>query len=69
MGERRQVSRRANGAACRNARVDIVVDQRAERFDQLETNAREPLGQCNDLHQHDQANDLVFEVLPDTDGM
>ncbi len=67
--ERRQVARGADRALGRYPRIDVVIDQRAQRVDQLEPYAGETLGQRDDFHQHDQAHDVVAEVLPDTDRM
>ena len=64
-----QIARRSNRAARRNARIDVVVDQRAKPLDQFDAHTGETFGERYDLDQHDQPDDLVVEVLPHADGV
>ena len=67
--ERCKVARRANRSLGGNPRIDVVIDQCAERIDQFEPHARETFRERDDLHQHDQAHDVVAQVFADADRM
>ncbi len=63
----RKVAGRAHGAFGRNSRIHVVVDQRAQRVHELEPHARKSFGQRYYLHEHDQAHDVIVEVLANAD--
>ena len=69
MRERRQIAGGANRAARRNARVDVVVDQLAEQFDEFDPHAGKAFRKRDDFHEHDEPNDIVVEILADADSM
>ena len=66
VSERCEIARCTDRSFGRNAGVDLVIDQGAQRFDELEPHPRKPLRQRNDLHQHDQSHDVVIEIDADT---
>ncbi len=65
VGQRREVARGADRALGRNPRIHVVVYQRAQCVYQLESHARETFRERDHFHEHDQAHDVVVEILAD----
>ena len=65
VGERREVARGAHRALGRDQRVNLGVEQRDQRVDDLAADAGEAPRQAIDLEQQDQAHGGVVERLAD----
>ena len=61
--QRRQVARRAHRALERNVRIDLGVDQRDQRVDDLAADAGVAARQAVDLQHHDQTHHGVVQRL------